>query len=184
MTFLHQKLFFLIYKSRSDFLINQINFFYHRANLNFLKRRGYIHKQTYVTWFSYMFHVCNISFISCIIGYIGHESLEVQNLSGRNGCLTPSHSITQPLNLVSLDRQTQALCSSFFFFLFSFFFFWIDCNQDTKPCNTQFIKFFFYSINDNGTIQSCKVVFNFFLFFCIKKISGDSTLLIQKERCP
>ena len=121
MTFLHQKLFFLIYKSRSDFLINQINFFYHRANLNFLKRRGYIHKQTYVTWFSYMFHVCNISFISCINGYIGHESLEVQNLSGRNGCLTPSHSITQPPNLVSLDRQTQALSSSFFFFLFSFF---------------------------------------------------------------
>ena len=182
MTFLHQKLFFLIYKSRSDFLINQINFFYHRANLNFLKRRGYIHKQTYVTWFSYMFHVCNISFISCINGYIGHESLEVQNLSGRNGCLTPSHSITQPPNLVSLDRQTQALSSSFFFFLFSFFGQIVTRTQSHVILNL--LSFFFYSINDNGTIQSCKVVFNFFLFFCIKKISGDSTLLIQKERCP
>ena len=36
----------------------------------------------------------NISFMTCIKGYIGHKSLEDQTLSRWNGCLTPSHSVT------------------------------------------------------------------------------------------
>ena len=41
----------------------------------------------------------NISCMTSIAQYIGHKSLEDQTLSGRNGCLRPSHSVTQPLDL-------------------------------------------------------------------------------------
>ena len=105
---------------------------------------------------SYMQHIIHIMQKE----YIGHQSLEDQTLSRRNGCLRPSHSVTQPPNLVLLDRQIYAL---------SFFYFLVDCNQDLKPCKIQFIKFvfIFYLFNDNEAFQLGKFVF-FFLFFCIK----------------
>ena len=106
--------------------------------------------------------------------YIGHQRLEDQTLSGRNRCLTPSHSKTQPPNLVLLDRQTCAL---------SFFYLWVDCsqdkkacillvdcNQDSKSCKIHFIKLVFISIQ-SMTMKHFDHVFCilfFFLFFCIK----------------
>ena len=135
----------------------------------------------------------NISFIACIKGYIGHKSLEDQTLSWQNGCLIPSHFVTQPPNL-GLWISRSKPCLSFYFgqnvtrtrshvFL-------VDCNQDPKPCNFQFFNYvIFYSVNERMLFSH--VVLRFFFFFFnffiiyiyIYKISGDSTPLTQKERC-
>ena len=114
----------------------------------------------------------NTSFMTYIKRYIGHKSLEDQTLSGRNGCLTPSHFVTQPPNL---DLQLSR--SSLVFILF-----WTKCNQDPKPCNFQVFQICnFFSINEwNNSIMYLL----FFFFFLYKKISGDSTPFSQKERCP
>ena len=87
--------FFYIYKNRSDFFKTKSNFFYYKTDLNcFSKEDDTLINR--LMWLSLVkvFHVYNISFIACIKGYISHEILEDQTLSGRNGYLTPSHSIT------------------------------------------------------------------------------------------
>ena len=60
----------------------------------------------------------------------------------------------------------------------------VDCNQDPKPCNTQFIKHEFFFIQSMGMEQFshvfCIQFFSFF-FFLYKKISGDSTPFTQKK---
>ena len=137
----------------------------------------------------FLFLIYNISFITCIKGYIGHKSLEDQTLSRWNGCLTYSHSVTQPLNLVSLDRQTQVLSLSYFGQIVTrtkSHVFLVDCNQDPKPCNFKIFKHvFFYSISETEQFSHVQLYLIFSYFFCKKKkISGDSTPLTQKERCP
>ena len=121
-------------------------------------------------WFSFFFffYMFNISFMTCIKWYIGHKILEDQTLSRWNGCLTPSHSVTQPPNLdLWLSR------SSFVFVLF-----WVECNQDKKPCNYlvvcnqdpkpcnfQSYKYVIFIQSMNRTIQSCICIYLFFLIF-------------------
>ena len=126
----------------------------------------------------------NISFITCIKRYIGHQSLEDQTLSGRNGCLTPSYSITQPSNLgLWLSR------SSIVFIYFgqnvtrtkSRVIIWQFVTRTQSHVIFQFSKYvILYSINEKNN----SVMYLFILFFCIKKISGDSIPLTRKERCP
>ena len=123
----------------------------------------------------------NISCTTCITQYIGDKNLEDRTLSGWNGCLTPSHSITQPPDLGFWFSR-----SSLVFICFgqnvtriaSHVKYLVDCNQDPKLCN-----FFIYSINEeNNSIMYLFFLFSFFFFY--KKISGNSTPLTQKERCP
>ena len=52
-----------------------------------------------------------------------------------------------------------------------------ESNVNYQICN-------FDSINEKEKIQSCICIFSFSYFFFIEKISGDSILLTQKERCP
>ena len=108
-------------------------------------------------------------------GYIGHQSLEDRTLLGQNGCLTPSHFVTQPLNLVSFGQVD--LC---FVFLFIFgqivirtkshVFFLVDCNQDSKPCKIQSIKFVFIFIQSITMKHFDPVeLYYLFIFFLYKK---------------
>ena len=57
----------------------------------------------------------------------------------------------------------------------------VVCNQDPKPCNLSIfpIMYYFYSINEENN----PFMYLFFLIFCIKKKSGDSIPLTEKERC-
>ena len=126
----------------------------------------------------------NISFITCIKRYIGHNSLENLTLSGQNGCLTPSYSVTQPPNLgLWLSR------SSLVFIYFgqnvtrtkNHVIIWQFVTRTQSHVIFQFSKYvFFYSINEENN----SVMYLFFLIFLKKKISGDSIPLTQKERCP
>ena len=128
----------------------------------------------------------NISFMTCITQYIGHKSLEDQTLSGQNGCLTSSHSVTQPLDL-GLWLSRYSLVIFFFFFL-------VECNQVNKPCifgrlylGPQSYVIFKFSKICNFFIQSMKRKIQsciYFSYFLLKKISGNSIPLTQKERCP
>ena len=116
----------------------------------FFQKRGWIHKIDLCdfVWLrvSCMQHIIHIMHK----GYIGHQSLEDQTLFGQNGCLTPSHSVTQPPNLVLLDRQTCAL---------SFFYFWVECNQDKRPC----IRL----VDCNKDSEPCKIQFIKLVFIFI-----------------
>ena len=129
----------------------------------------------------------NISFITCIKKYTGHKSLEDQTSSGWNGCLTPSHSITQPLDLgLWLSR------SSLVFIYFgqnvtrtkSHVIIWQFVTRTQSHVIFQFSKYvILYSINEeNNSIMYLFFLF-FFFFLYKKKISGDSIPLTQKERC-
>ena len=124
----------------------------------------------------------NISFMTCIKRYISHKSLEDQTLFGQNGFLTP-HSVTQPPNLgLWLGR------SSLVFIYFGqnvtrikSHVFWQFVTRTQSHVIFQFFQLciFFYSINEENN----PFMYLFFLIFCIKKKSGDSIPLIQKERC-
>ena len=127
----------------------------------------------------------NTSFMTCMKWYIGHKSLEDQTLSGRNGCLTPSHSVTQPPDLgLWLSR------SSLVFIYFGqnvtrtkshvFWQFVTRTQSDVIFQSFQLCFFFYYSVNEENNL----VMYLFFLFFVLKKISGDSIPLTQKEMCP
>ena len=126
----------------------------------------------------------NVLFMTCIKRYIGPKSLEDQTLSGRNGCLTPSHSVTQPPDLgLWLSRSSLV-----------FIYFGQNVTRTKSHVFWQFVTrteshvifqsfqlcIFFYSVNEENNL----VMYLFFLIFCIKKISGDSIPLTQKERCP
>ena len=103
-------------KNRSDFSL-QIKFsFIHKTDLNFLKKRGHIHKVNLFELVSIKCRSCvfNIPFTSCKEWYIGYQSMEDKTMSRWNRCLTPSHSITYPPSLGFLDRQISVL--SFFNF--------------------------------------------------------------------
>ena len=122
----------------------------------------------------------NISFMTCIKRYKGQKSLEYQILSGRNRCLKPSYSITQAPDLGR---------SSLVFIYFGQnvirtknHVFWQFVTRTQSHVIFQFfqLSIFFYSINEENNL----VMYLFFLIFCIKKISGDSIPLTQKERCP
>ena len=79
-----------------------------------------------------------------------------------------------------------------------YFYFWVDCNQDKKLCNFWQIVtriqslvifnlsslYFFTQLMIMKHFGHLKLYLIFSFFLCIKKISGDSTPLIQKERCP
>ena len=101
---------FLFPKNRYDFSFikkpllfsSQKNIFdFSKPNSNFLSQQliwilFYKEEDAFISklvWFSFV-HMCNILFMSCIKGYIGHKRLEDQIVFGWNGCLTPSHSIT------------------------------------------------------------------------------------------
>ena len=115
----------------------------------------------------------NLSFMTCIRKYIGHKSLEDQTLSGWNGCLTPSHSVTQP-SALSFWFSSSRLC---------LYLFWVECNQDNKSCkylvdcnqDSKLCNFLifqirnFYSINEWNYSAMYFVISIFFLFFCINK---------------
>ena len=90
LNFALQKLFFLHIKNRSHFSKPKSIFITTQIWIFNKESDAFINK---LMWFSFV-HVYNISFMSCIKGYTGHKSLEDQTLSGWNGCLTPSHSIT------------------------------------------------------------------------------------------
>ena len=121
-------------------------------------------------------------------GYIGHQSLEDQTLFGWNGCLTPFHFITQPLNLVLLDRQ---ICTLSFFLFFgqivtrtkSFVFFCIDCNQDSRPCKVEFTKIVFIFIQSMTMKYFDHIIcISFFFFlFCIKNKWRLHTTYLKRE---
>ena len=105
--------FFILYKTNLIF-VHQISFFSTLQNkYDFSLRREHIHKTNL-----FKLILSSKVFVTCITTYHsmsykkvynGHQSLEDQTLFGRNGCLTPSHSITQPLNLGFLDKQTSVL---------------------------------------------------------------------------
>ena len=113
----------------------------------------------------------NISFITCIKRYIGHKSLEDQTLSGRNGCLTPSHSVTQPPDLgLWLSRsslvficfgqnvtRTKAHVNS-----------WQIVTRTQNYVTFQFYKYVIFIQSMKRTIQLCICIYLFFLIFCIK----------------
>ena len=107
-----------------SFLMNQIPFFFffYKNRSEFFLKKEYIHKidlyeLVLVKCVMYVQHIIHIMHK----GYIGHQCLEDQTLSGQNGC----HSVTQLSNLVLLDKQIYAL---------SFFYFWVDFNYDPKHC--------------------------------------------------
>ena len=124
----------------------------------------------------------NISFMTCIKRYISHKSLEDQTLFGRNGFLTP-HSVTQPPNLgLWLGR------SSLVFIYFGqnvtrtkSHVFWQFVTRTQSHVSFQFFQLCIIFIQlMKRTIHSC---IYFFLFFVLKKKSGDSIPLTQKDRC-
>ena len=113
----------------------------------------------------------NISFITCIKRYISYKSVEDQTFYGRNGCLTPSHSVTQPPDLgFWLSRSSLVfICFGQNVTRTKIHVFWQFYNQDPKPC--KFSKF--------------PIMYLFFSYLLsIKKKSDDSIPLTQKERCP
>ena len=83
----------------------------------------------------------NISFITCIKMYISYKSVEDQTFYGRNGCLTPSHSVTQPPDLgFWLSRSSLVfICFGQNVTRTKIHVFWQFYNQDPKPC--KFSKF-------------------------------------------
>ena len=98
---LQKTIFFFMFSKADLIFLNQIQFFsLITTNLNFNKEEyAFISKLVWFGLFYFIllllfFYVCNISSMTCIKVYIGHKSLEDQTLSGRNGCLTPSYSVT------------------------------------------------------------------------------------------
>ena len=65
---------FYLHKNRSDFFFTNLNFFIHKVDLNFSKKRGYIHRINLLELVLVKCLLCmfNISFTSCKEGYIGH----------------------------------------------------------------------------------------------------------------
>ena len=127
----------------------------------------------------------NISFVTCIRKYIGHKSLEDQILFGQNGCLTPSHSITQPSDL------------GFWFSRSSLVFIYFGQNVTrtidnviiwqnvTRIQNYVIFTFFkicnFYSINEwNYSVM----YFVISIFFCIKKNKWRLYTTYPKKEVP
>ena len=93
----------------------------------------------------------NISLTRCTKRYIGQKSLENQTVSGRNGCLIPSYSVTQPSDLGFWISR-----SSIVFILFL-----VECNQDKKVCNYLMV----YNQDKKRTILSC-----IYFFYHLPKI--------------
>ena len=93
--FISKKHFFLhIPQNISGILTNQNPFFFYQSKQIWLfskEETSFINK---FVWFNFWCHMFKISFMTCMRWYIDHNSLEDQTLSGRNGCLTPSHSVT------------------------------------------------------------------------------------------
>ena len=86
--------------------------------------------------------------------YIGHQSLGDQTLSGRNGCLTPSHSIPSfRIQFFWIGRLV--LCLSFYF--------WVDCNQDKRPC--------IHLVDYNQDSKPCKIQFIKLVFIFTQSIT-------------
>ena len=124
----------------------------------------------------------NISFMTCIRKYIGHKSLEDQTLSGRNGCLTPSHSVTQPPDLGFWFSRSSLVFICFGQNVIRTTSYVIIWQIVTRIQSYVIFKFFkicnFYSINEeNNSVM-------YLFIFLYKKINGDSIPLTQKERCP
>ena len=93
--FISKKHFFLhIPQNISSILTNQNPFFFYQSKQIWLfskEETSFINK---FVWFNFWCHMFKISFMTCMRWYIDHNSLEDQTLSGRNRCLTPSHSVT------------------------------------------------------------------------------------------
>ena len=133
----------------------------------------------------------NISFMTCIRNYIGHKSLEDQTLSRQNGCLTPSHSVTQPSDLGFWFSRSSLV----------FICFGQNVTKTTNHVNiwqiiirtpsyvTLFCFFFFcfprYVILFNQGMERFSHVFcNQYFFFCIKKNKWRLHTIYPKREAP
>ena len=162
--------FFILYKTNLIF-VHQISFFSTLQNkYDFSLRREHIHKTNLFKLI--LSSKCLLHVLQQIIQYhtkwyiMVIQILEYQTLFRRNECRTPSHSVTQPLNLGFLvSRQCFIFCFGRLQLGSRLCNFYIDCIQDQSLVKLFYQDVIVLSINEFEVFFRHVIVFYFFLFF-------------------